>query len=115
MLDNAQMSLAKSDAAIFRAYLALAPDEPELGARLLDARAATIARIEEITEAPLLSAEPRLLRSIQLRNPYIEPIHRLQVELLRRARAAGDALEPPRERAHQRCIHGIAAGVRNTG
>jgi phosphoenolpyruvate carboxylase len=115
MLDNAQMSLAKSDAAIFRAYLALAPDEPELGARLLDARAATIARIEEITEAPLLSAEPRLLRSIQLRNPYIEPIHRLQVELLRRARAAGDALEPPLERALLLSIHGIAAGVRNTG
>jgi phosphoenolpyruvate carboxylase len=114
MLDNAQMSLAKSDDAIFRAYLELAKDRA-LGDAIVAARAEAVARIQEVTGAPLLASEPRLMRSIELRNPYIEPIHRLQVELLRRSRAAKDARDPQLERALMLSIHGIAAGVRNAG
>jgi phosphoenolpyruvate carboxylase len=116
MLDNAQMALAMSDDAIFHAYLGLAPAGDVLGARIVAARHDTIRRVEEITEAPLLANEPAIARSIALRNPYVEPIHRLQVELLRRARSAGGgALDPQLERALLLLIHGIAAGVRNAG
>ncbi|MDQ3037101.1 MAG: phosphoenolpyruvate carboxylase, partial [Myxococcota bacterium] len=116
MLDNAQMALAMSDAAIFRAYLTLAPSGDPLGARILAAREETIRLVVDITGAPLLAGEPAIARSIALRNPYVEPIHRLQVELLRRARAGSERdVDPQLERALLLSIHGIAAGVRNAG
>lgn len=114
MLDNAQMALAMSDESIFTAYLSLAPHDDRLGPRILAAREETIARVIDITAAPLLANEPAIARSIELRNPYVEPIHRLQVELLRRARAS-DEIDPDLERALLLSIHGIAAGVRNAG
>ena len=114
MLDNAQMSLAKCDFLIFREYLRLAPD-PAPGESLEAAYHATVARVEEAVGAPLLTGEPRLKRSIELRNPYIDPIHRLQVELLRRARALPGEPDPELERALLLSVQGIAAGMRNTG
>ncbi len=114
MLDNAQMALAMSDEAVFRAYLSLAPEGDRLGPRILAAREETIARVAEVTGGPLLAGEPAIARSIELRNPYVEPIHRLQVELLRRARAQAE-VDPDLERALLLSIHGIAAGVRNAG
>jgi phosphoenolpyruvate carboxylase len=79
-------------------------------------REETISRIVEITGAPLLGSEPAIARSIALRNPYVEPIHRLQVELLRRVRASrANDVDPQLERALLLSIHGIAAGVRNAG
>jgi phosphoenolpyruvate carboxylase len=57
---------------------------------------------------------PGSRRSIGLRNPYIDPIHRLQVELLRRARAEPQGLDAL-ERPLLLTVQGIAAGVRNTG
>lgn len=114
MLDNAQMALAMSDESIFSAYLSLAPEGDHLGPRILAAHRETIARVVEVTQAPLLANEPAIARSIELRNPYVEPIHRLQVELLRRARAS-EHIDPDLERALLLSIHGIAAGVRNAG
>ena len=112
-LDNVQMALAKTDEAIFRAYLELDDARSPLGPRILEARARAIALVEETTGAPLLSSEPHLVRSIELRNPYIEPIHRAQIELLRRVRRDGrsDACD----RALLATILGIAAGVRGAG
>ena len=55
-------------------------------------------------------------RSIRLRNPYVDPLNALQVELLRRFREAGD--EGEREQVRRpllRTIAGIAAALRNTG
>lgn len=115
MLDNAQMALAMSEASIFRTYLRLMPGESELGPLILSAREEATSRVEEITGAPILANEPRILRSIGLRNPYVEPIHRLQVELLAKVRASGESVEPALERALLLSIHGIAAGVRNSG
>ncbi len=114
MLDNAQMSLAKCDFLIFREYLRLAPDST-LGEELEASYHATVARVEQAVGGPLLAGEPRLKRSIELRNPYIDPIHRLQVELLRRARAEGGEPNEELERALLLSIQGIAAGMRNTG
>ena len=53
------------------------------------------------------------MRSIELRNPYIEPIHRAQIELLRRARR--DGRTDAGDRALLATILGIAAGVRGAG
>ena len=64
--------------------------------------------------ADLMANEPRLKESISLRNPYIDPIHRIQVELLRRSRGKDGGLDEF-ERPLLLSIQGIAAGVRNTG
>jgi len=113
LLDNLQMGLAKSDERIFRAYLALDDAHSPLAARLLEARARTIQHVEDIIEGPLLAQEPHLLRSIALRNPYIEPIHRAQIELLHRTRRGQRTVVE--DRALLSTILGIAAGVRNAG
>ena len=116
------MSLAKSDLLIFEEYLRLlGPGESDragLAAGLETAFKATVQTVQDVVGAELLSAEPRLKRSIELRNPYIDPIHRLQVELLRRSRSAEgglDEMPAELERPLLLSVQGIAAGVRNTG
>ncbi|GAA5441060.1 phosphoenolpyruvate carboxylase [Deinococcus caeni] len=115
VLDNAQMSLAKSDPLIFDEYLRLNGQEDHRLARMLrQAYRDTVALVQDIVGAELLANEPRLKESISLRNPYIDPIHRIQVELLRRSRATDGGLDEF-ERPLLLSIQGIAAGVRNTG
>ncbi|CAN5635476.1 phosphoenolpyruvate carboxylase [soil metagenome] len=116
MIDNAQMALAKGDRALFRAYVELADDKRL--ATLVEARwARTSELVAKVTSSGLLDDEPVLAKSIALRNPYIDPIHRVQVELLRQARACGEeaTLPPKLEHALVLSLHGIAAGMRNTG
>jgi phosphoenolpyruvate carboxylase len=115
-VDLMEMVLAKSDGGIFRRYNeVLVPPElrplgRELGARL----AATIATVRRITGHRELLQENRVLqRSIRVRNPYVDPLNVLQVELLRRLRN-GDATATTRN-ALLVAINGIAAGMRNTG
>jgi len=61
----------------------------------------------------LLERNPVLLRSIRLRNPYVDPLSLIQVELLRRKREGqnGDDLDY----ALAATMNGIAAGLHNTG
>jgi phosphoenolpyruvate carboxylase len=61
----------------------------------------------------LLESNPVLARSIRLRNPYVDPMHLIQVDLLRRKRA--EEVGPEVNRAIAATISGIAAGLRNTG
>jgi phosphoenolpyruvate carboxylase len=74
--------------------------------------------VTAIVEAKaLLDRQPVLQRSIRLRNPYVDPMNAIQVELLRRHRdpvATDDEREAVR-RPLLRSIAGIAAGLRNTG
>lgn len=117
MLDNAQMSLAKSDLLIFSEYLRLADDSGgnrRLAEHLQDRYARTVQAVQEVVGAELMANEPRLRESIRLRNPYIDPIHRIQVELLRRARSQEGGLDEY-ETPLMLTLQGIAAGVRNTG
>ena len=122
MIDNAQMSLAKSDPLVFLEYLTLAEadDQRQLAQSLQVAYNRTITLLEQVTGQALLENEPRLRESIRLRNPYIDPIHRIQVELLRRVREAGGTAEEKLAaeeygRALLLTLQGISAGVRNTG
>jgi phosphoenolpyruvate carboxylase len=71
----------------------------------------------EIVEAKaLLDRHPVVQRSIELRNPYVDPMNAIQVDLLRRYRTADDEDERTRvRRPLLRSITGIAAALRNTG
>ncbi len=116
LLDNAQMSLAKTDMSIFVRYASLAPNQ-ELTHAVLDEYNRAVTGVNLATGADLLAGEPRLRRSIEVRNPYVDPIHIVQVALLKRYRSSEpDANERAHlERALLLSIQGIAAGLRNTG
>ena len=67
-------------------------------------------------EEHLLDREPVLQRTIARRNPFIDPLSFVQLELLRRLRAAGsDPDDPELVRASLLTINGIAGAMRNTG
>ena len=115
LVDNLEMTLAKSSLDIAEGYLALVDpgDASErLFATIVAEHERTRAAVLEIVESrDLLDRHPVLQRSIQLRNPYVDPMNAIQVELLRRHRA-GDASAT---RPLLRSIAGIAAALRNTG
>jgi len=124
-IDLMEMALAKADAGIAAHYdrYLVGPDLHDLGrelrARLIRAANAVL----EITgHTRLLEENAVLRRSIDVRNPYVDPINLIQVELLRRLRQLGQK-DPSSEdadliqlrRALLVTINGVAAGMRNTG
>ena len=114
VVDNVEMVLAKTDMHIASSYAALAPDAARRAVwpRIRREHSRTRLWIKRLLgERRLLEHNPTLQRSIQLRNPYVDPMSFLQVELLRRKRA-GDARC---DRALLLTVNGIAAGMRNTG
>jgi phosphoenolpyruvate carboxylase len=117
LLSNIDMVLAKSDLALGSRYAALVPDG-RLRRRIFGAIEAewqrTMDALVLITgERQRLAGNAALARSIRHRFPYIDPLHHLQVELVRRWRG-GEADERARRGIHL-AINGIAAGLRNTG
>jgi phosphoenolpyruvate carboxylase len=110
------MVLAKSDMGIFERYSRLAGPlhgalHPGILAEFQRTRDAVLA-IKGATE--LLAGDRRLRLSIRLRNPYVDPISLLQVDLLERWRAGGRRDEGLFQ-ALVATVNGIAAGVQNTG
>lgn len=118
-LDSAAMSLAKGDLGIAGQYARLV--EPELASTFLtlirDEWRLTQSLLEETFEGSLLWASPTLDRSIALRNPYVDPINHVQIEVLARWRAMpeDDPNRSSTESALLTTLLGIAAGLRNTG
>src|SRR5262249_11223583 len=111
MIDNLEMTLAKSSLSIARGYLRLVP-EPALYERIEEEHTRAVAGVLAATGvSQLLERQPMLRRSIDLRNPYVDPMNALQVELLRRHRAGDETAQLPLLRS----IAGIAAALRNTG
>jgi phosphoenolpyruvate carboxylase len=111
LVQNLEMTLAKASIEIAREYLVLVDDD-RLWEPVAAEHARTVASVLEIVEAAeLLDRHPVVQRSIRLRNPYVDPMSAIQVELLRRYRNGDDAVVPPLLRS----IAGIAAGLRNTG
>jgi phosphoenolpyruvate carboxylase len=124
LIDNAEMSLAKADMDIALLYAGLVPDA-DLRQRIMG----TIREEFELTRglilkvtghAELMENEPVVQRSIGLRNPYVDPLNYLQVQLLQMLREGDGEEELRRETALLReamvlTINGIAAGLRNTG
>ncbi len=117
ILRNVEMALAKADFCIARLYAALVEDE-SLRSRvftMLEAEFLLTRRmVLAVTgQSALLERNPVLEHSIRLRNPYVDPMSLLQVELIRRKRQGEDSAEL--NRAITATINGIAAGLRNTG
>lgn len=116
LLDDLEMTLAKSDIGIFECYSQLAGD---LHDALFPDIAAEFARTRDLLlalrgEDELLAGDPRLRLSIRLRNPYVDPISLLQVDLLRRWREGGREDDALLEALFS-TVNGIAAGIQNTG
>lgn len=117
LLSNMDMVLAKSDLALASRYSELVVDA-RLRRRIFTAIEAewhsTVDALARITgESERLAHNTALARSIHHRFPYIDPLHHLQVELVRRWRA-GQGDERVQTGIHI-SINGIAAGLRNTG
>ncbi|KAI8477117.1 MAG: phosphoenolpyruvate carboxylase-domain-containing protein [Monoraphidium minutum] len=116
-IDLIEMILAKCDmriAALYDDMLVDDPVEKKLGMELRQRFEETARAVLEVTgHGRLLEDNMRLRRLIEMRNPYIDPINILQVELLRRTRA--DPENKLLTEALLLTINGIAAGMRNTG
>jgi phosphoenolpyruvate carboxylase len=118
LIDNAQMIMAKADLTIARLYADLVEDAG-LAQRVFDRIAAEYQRTAEVIldvtgQSMLLEQVPVLRRSIQRRNPYVDPLSFIQLVLLKRLRAAD---QPPDEllTAVLESINGVASGLKNTG
>ena len=119
LLSNAEMACAKADLAVGRRYAELV-DDREVRDRIWSRIEAEFGRtcdalLAVTGQERLLAREPLLRASIDRRNPYVDPMSLLQVELLRRSRAAGNGDDEELARASFLAINGIAAGMRNTG
>ena len=122
MLDNAELSLLKADMGIAALYVDLVPDK-QLAAEMFTAIRSEYDRTREAVlaisgHANLLDEEPVTQNAVQLRNPYVDPLNYIQVEMLRRIRALDDQDSEEAQSIREVInvtINGIAAGLRNTG
>jgi phosphoenolpyruvate carboxylase len=117
LLRNVELALGKVDPGTARLYSSLVEDRL-LRERIFDMFEAefhhTVRAVLAITQqAELLETNQVLGHSIKLRNPYVDPMHLIQVDMLRRKRAGEDT--PEVNRAIAATISGISAGLRNTG
>jgi len=122
IIRNVEMALAKSDFGIAKLYASLVEDEG-----LRERVYSTLKYEFDLTQRMLLAVtgqqrllqtNPVLERSIRLRNPYVDPMSLIQVELIRRKRslvAKGESVSAELDRAISATINGISAGLRNTG
>jgi phosphoenolpyruvate carboxylase len=111
LVDNVEMTLAKSSLSIARGYLRLVDDASLYEQIEAEHERAVAGVLTAAGVSRLLERQPMLRRSIELRNPYVDPMNALQVELLRRHRARDETAQLPLLRS----ITGIAAALRNTG
>ncbi len=117
LLRNVEMALGKADLGTARLYSTLVKDE-KLRERIYDMFEAEFHRsvravLAVTRQKELLESNQVLAHSIKLRNPYVDPMHLIQVDMLRRKRAGEDT--PEVNRAIAATINGISAGLRNTG
>jgi len=122
ILDNAEMSLLKADMGIAALYSELVPSRAlatavftRIGSEFVRTRESIL---RATGHAELMDGDPVIQRSVHLRNPYVDPLNYLQVEMLRRLRALADQDGDEAARCREIIvvtINGIAAGLRNTG
>lgn len=122
-IDNAALALAKADPFIAARYADLVQDEEirqRIGNLVFAERDRACRAILALTDSTeLLSGTPWLQASIDVRNPYIDPLNLIQIELIRRRRelpTETPAEDEERLRGLLRLtVQGIAAGMRTTG
>jgi phosphoenolpyruvate carboxylase len=109
-----EMSLFKTDLGVAERYLALLEDAPgrELWQQICEEHERVVGAILEISGTEtLLANAPNLLERLSHRNPWIDPLSHMQIDLLRRTRSGDQLAEAPLLLT----VNGIAAGMRNTG
>ena len=117
LLDNAEMSLAKTDRKIAKRYLGLGSN-PKLSALLLREYELTKEKVLAVTGHRRLLEDRRVLSwAIELRNPYVDALSHLQLRALRalRAKRSGARERMLAERLFLLTVNGVAAGLQNTG
>ncbi len=121
LIDNAQLTMRKADMTIARLYAELVTDT-RIREKIFKHLQAEFDRTERailavIGKKQLLASEPVLLKSVQLRNPYIDPLNYIQVEMMRRLRAGNLAKddEAAVRSVIELTINGISGGLKNTG
>ena len=117
LIANVEIGMAKADLSIARLYAGLVSDGA-MRERVFDMLLEEFERTRRVLlrltgQTTLLENNAVLARSIRLRNPYVDPLSLIQVELLRRKRAGEDS--DNLNYALAATINGIAAGLRNTG
>jgi phosphoenolpyruvate carboxylase len=120
LLDNAQLIIAKADMGIARRYADLVGDQSvaeSVFATVCAEYERTVHMICQVAEiADILDAQPVLQKAIRQRNPYVDPLSYIQIELLQRLRAdPSEEAQEELETAVLMSINGIAAGLKNTG
>jgi phosphoenolpyruvate carboxylase len=120
LLDAAQISLGKADIAIARCYAQLVPDgaiRDRFYAAIEEEFHRTVDTVDAvIDQGNLLDSWPLLQRSIELRNPYVDPMSFIQVRMIAEVRVPHDDHTISLLRSViDRCVAGIAAGLQNTG
>jgi len=117
LLSNMDMALAKSDLALASRYGELVEDaklRKRIFSAIEDEWHKTVHALNLLTgDKVRLARNPALARSIRHRFPYIDPLHHLQIELVRRYRSGKH--DERVQRGIHIAINGIAAGLRNTG
>jgi len=117
MIRNVELALAKVDLPLARCYAGLVEDVA-LRERVFGVVRDEFLRTRELLlqvtgQARLLEKNPAMALSLKLRNPYVDPLSLIQLELLRRKRAGEE--NPELDYVLAATINGIAAGLRNTG
>ncbi len=120
LISSVEIAMAKADFAIARLYADLVTDAA-LRDRVFEMFRQEFERTARVIlsvtgQHDLLEKNSVLSRSIRLRNPYVDPLSLIQVDLLRRKRAAADSVvHPALDYAIGATMNGIAAGLHNTG
>ncbi|MCU0872336.1 MAG: phosphoenolpyruvate carboxylase [Pirellulaceae bacterium] len=120
MLDNVEVSLAKTDLAIAGAYADLvesAQVRERIFGTIQSAYRLTVDLVLKVNgRQRLLANQPVLAESIRLRNPYVDPLNYLQIRFLRDWRAHGEQRRSEElRRLLALTVHGIALGMKSTG
>ena len=116
MLEDVEMALAKSDLDIAARYADLAEERTRrVFAVILEEYQRTVEWLLRLRgTSTLLENDPTLARSIRLRNPYVDPMSFLQIDLLARWRT-GEREDPELLQALFATVNGISRGLQNTG
>jgi phosphoenolpyruvate carboxylase len=117
LVDNAEMSLAKTDRSVAEHYLALG-GRPDITARILAELDLSCSLVLEVLGQSRLLERRRVLgAAVDLRNPYVDALSHLQLRALSALRAGGlDEAEETRLRELLLLtVNGVAAGLQNTG
>jgi phosphoenolpyruvate carboxylase len=116
MINNVEMSLAKTDGRLAERYLDLG-DRDDLASLVLEEMELTRDWVRRTTgHSEILEGRPVLQRAVRLRSPYVDALSLLQLRALRAVRRSGSV--DPADDTHRLlllAVNGVAAGLQNTG